>query len=130
MSASDGQPTRIQFAADNDELRPFLDAAARALSEVIANLTHHPQLQQPRRMGKDDFRKLSAQLSDEAWRETELAGEGPLAPVHEELSGWNSPDQTREKIPHLVLAADVVDWVAMLLSEHDEIEYNVELEQV
>ena len=93
-------------------------AAARALAEAQANL-NTAELGADRRMNKREVLKLSAALAAKSWGAVDLAGEAPLDPLHEEPSDWKRLADSSGKIPWLVFAADVLDFVASSMGEHD-----------
>ena len=97
---------------------PLLEAAVRALTEAQTNLDH-ARLRESRRMNRREVGELAAALSSDAWATTDLVGEAPTGRVHRESSAWEAYNGTRGGIPWLVLAADVMDFVAAHMGEHD-----------
>lgn len=117
------RPERLRLQLDPSprpasEPEPFLEAASRALAEAQANLDH-PSLKHGCRMTRKDVRELLSALSAEAWNAASLDGEAPIEDLHEESSGWTSPDERLAKTPWLLLAIDALDFVATAMREGD-----------
>jgi hypothetical protein len=96
----------------------LLEAATRALREAQANL-NHPSLQAQQTLTQDQVVALSSTLASEAWDADELPGEAPMDLLHKEFSAWVPVDRDSERIPWLILAADVLDWAALLMAAND-----------
>ena len=116
---------RIDRGASDISASPLLDAAGRALTEAQVNL-NHSSLQTPQTLTQEQVVALSNKLASEAWDAEELPGEAPISPLHNERSGWAGSDPESEKIPWLILVADVLDFAALLMSTTDSLVLEVQ----
>ena len=120
MNGSTRIHLRIDRGASDISAKPLLDAAGRALTEAQVNL-NHSSLQTPQTLTQDQVVALSNKLASEAWDAKELPGEAPISLLHDERSGWTGSDPESEKIPWLILVADVLDCVARLMGTSDSL---------
>lgn len=104
---------------------PLLEAAGRALTEAQANLGHSSLRTEPA-LTQEQVVALSNKLASEAWEAGELPGEAPISRLHNERSGWAGSDPELEKIPWLILVADVLDFAALLMSTSDSLVLEVQ----
>lgn len=104
---------------------PLLEAAGRALAEAHANL-NHASLQAEQTLTQQQVIALSHKLASEAWDANELLGEAPILLLHEESSGWQGSDPEAENIPLLILAADVLNCVALVMGTNDALVLEVQ----
>ncbi len=125
MSGSTCIKLRIDRVASDMSASSLLDAAGRALTEAQANLDHS-SLQTQKTLTQEQVVALSNKLASEAWDAKELPGEAPILLLHDERSGWTGSDPESEKIPWLILAADVLDFTALLMSTSDSLVLEVQ----
>ena len=104
---------------------PLLEAAGRALTESQVNL-NHSSLQAQQTLTQEEAFALSNKLASEAWDAEELVGEAPIRLLHEESSGWEGSDPDAENIPLLILAADVLNCVALVMGTNDALVLEVQ----
>ncbi|MCH8881399.1 MAG: hypothetical protein IID34_16145 [Planctomycetes bacterium] len=121
---------RIDRGASDMSASSLLDAAGRALTEAQVNL-NHSSLQTPQTLTQEQVVALSNKLASEAWDAGELPGEAPISRLHNEPSGWAGSDpesDESEKIPcpWLILAADVLDFTALLMGTSDSLVLEVQ----
>ena len=127
MNGSTRIHLRIDRGASDIPASPLLDAAGRALTEAQVNL-NHSSLQTPQTLTQEQVVALSNKLASEAWEAGELPGEAPISRLHNEPSGWGDSDPKFElgKIPWLILAADVLDFAALLMGTSDSLVLEVQ----
>ena len=125
MSGSMRIQLRIDRGASDMAASPLLDAAGRALTEAQVNLDHS-SLQTQQTLTQEQVVALSNKLASEAWDAGELPGEAPISLLHDERSGWTGSDPESEKIPWLILVADVLDCVALLMGTSDSLVLEVQ----
>lgn len=107
-------PTTSQAATEET----VLASAARALDDAIANTD----------IALDDYPTTAAALRQAAQRVLQacidagvLTSESPAGALHREESGWGKPIAVAEAPPREILAADVLDALAALLEQGDEL---------
>ena len=129
MSGSTRIQLRIDRGASDMAASPLLEAAGRALTEARVNSDPSSlltRLQTQQTLTQEQVVALSNKLASEAWDAEELPGEAPILPLHDERSGWTGSDPESEKIPWLILVADVLDCVARLVGTGDSLVLEVQ----
>ena len=111
--------------ADASGYRLLLEAAGNALTEAQENLEHHG-LAHARTLSYGQVVELSGSLASEAWEARVLAGEAPIEPLHEEVTGWAGSKVDSVQIPWLLLAMDVLDCISLLMGPRDQLIVKVE----
>ena len=76
-------------------------------------------LQGEQRLAREQVVELSSALASETWDAEDLPGEAPIELLHLESSGWSGSEPDSERIPWLILAADVLDCVTLLMGTGD-----------
>jgi hypothetical protein len=113
------RPTRQLGVGEESGERAALEAALRTLQEVQANVPGLALLPVPE--DSPALRRRSQELARAAMTKAELSSESPLSPLHQEHSGWGLPVLKAPGVPWEILAADVFDFLASLLSSADRL---------